>query len=121
MTLFFWIQRASERPVGRNLSPQYTTKPNRSKNYTVLTMSVTSLPSQMSTSARDILCYYINSTSILQMVRLNGARDRDFERIVFPGQRLLFEAPPESLFEISANGQSLDRIPCDRLQVDRLN
>lgn len=85
-----------------------------------MTMNVTSLPSQISASACDILCYYINSTSILQMVRLSGARDRGFERIVFPGQRLLFEASPESFLEISANGQSLDRITCDRLQVDRL-
>lgn len=84
-------------------------------------MSVTLSSSQVSTSFRQILCYYINSTPTLQVVRLVDSSDRPFERLVFPGQRLLFEAQHETPCEIYSDGQLFDRFSCDRLQVQRLN
>ena len=48
--------------------------------------------------------------------------DLYFERVVFPGQRLLFETVPKALLEIHtgmmASAILSDSIPCDRLQID---
>lgn len=77
-----------------------------------------SLPS---TFSERILCYYVNSTSQLQKARVSNIPNWDFERVVFPNQRLLFEATPHALLEIhlcSMAGETLlKQIPCDRLQV----
>ena len=46
---------------------------------------------------------------------------RYFEQVVFPGQRLMFEAPTQVQFEIHtgtiASAILADTIPCGRLQV----
>ncbi len=48
-----------------------------------------------------------------------------FERVVFPGQRLIFEAPLDSVLEIHsgmmASAILSDRIPCLRLQVQEVS
>jgi hypothetical protein len=45
-----------------------------------------------------------------------------FERVVFPGQRLLFEAIGDALLEIHcgvmASSILSDTIPCDRLRIE---
>src|SRR6476620_9880900 len=45
-----------------------------------------------------------------------------FERVVFPGQRLVFEAMPAAALEIHtgmmASAILSDTIPCDRLQIN---
>lgn len=68
-----------------------------------------------------ILCCYINATDLVQVARLASEQDDWFERVVFPGQRLLFEAQPEELLEIHtgkmANAILTDKISCDRLRV----
>lgn len=69
-----------------------------------------------------ILCCYVNATSHIQIARITNIPNWYFERVVFPGQRLVFEAMPEALLEIHtgmmASAILSDRIPCDRLQVD---
>ena len=69
-----------------------------------------------------ILCCYVNATSQIQIARIANIPNWYFERVVFPGQRLVFEALPEALLEIHtgmmASAILSDTIPCDRLQVE---
>jgi len=77
------------------------------------------LPTDQSES---ILCCYVNATSKMQIVRIANIRDWYFERVVFPGQRLMFEAMPQAQLEIHtgmmASAILSDTIPCDRLAAD---
>lgn len=69
-----------------------------------------------------ILCCYVNATSQIQIARITNIANWYFERVVFPGQRLVFEALPEGLLEIHTGMMATailsDTIPCDRLYVD---
>ena len=47
-----------------------------------------------------ILCSYTNSTKQIQMIRITNIPNCDFEKIVFPQQRLMFEADSEAELEI---------------------
>ncbi|MGJ5675349.1 MAG: DUF1830 domain-containing protein [Nostochopsis sp.] len=68
-----------------------------------------------------ILCCYVNATSKIQVARISNIPNWYFERVVFPGQRLAFEAPIESQLEIHtgtmASAILSDKIPCDRLAL----
>ncbi len=68
-----------------------------------------------------IICCYVNATSRIQVARITNMPNWYFERVVFPGQRLIFETMPESLLEIHcgmmASAILADTIPCDRLQI----
>jgi hypothetical protein len=70
----------------------------------------------------QILCCYINATSKIQISRISNIPNWYFERVVFPGQRLVFEAPPQAVLEIHtgtvASAILSDNIPCDRLCID---
>ncbi|MBD2519619.1 DUF1830 domain-containing protein [Nostoc sp. FACHB-973] len=69
-----------------------------------------------------ILCCYINATSKIQVARISNIANWYFERVVFPGQRLVFEAPRKAQMEIHtgmmASAILSDKIPCDRLMLD---
>ncbi|HEY9666166.1 MAG TPA: DUF1830 domain-containing protein [Coleofasciculaceae cyanobacterium] len=69
-----------------------------------------------------ILCCYVNATSQIQIARITNVPNWYFERVVFPGQRLVFEAMPEAQLEIHtgmmASAILSDTIPCDRLRVE---
>lgn len=69
-----------------------------------------------------ILCWYINTTNKIQIARITNIPDWYFERTVFPGERLLFEAQSEAELEVwmstEASAIVCDRILCDRLQVE---
>ncbi|HEY9764400.1 MAG TPA: DUF1830 domain-containing protein [Trichocoleus sp.] len=75
-----------------------------------------------SDSSKRILCCYINATSKIQIARITNISDWYFERVVFPGQRLIFETLPKALLEIHtgmiASAILSDTIPCDRLMID---
>jgi hypothetical protein len=67
------------------------------------------------------LCCYTNATSKIQIARITNIPNWYFERVVFPGQRLVFEAMPQALLEIHSGMMSAilsDTIPCDRLRVE---
>jgi hypothetical protein len=70
---------------------------------------------------RQILCCYVNHTSLLQITRISNIPNWYFERTVFPGQRLLFTAPLEAELEIHTsklvNATLSDKILCTHLQV----
>lgn len=87
-------------------------------------MIATSYPS-VSDYSEKILCFHANTTSKLQIARIANIPGCRFERVVFPGQRLLFEAQPNAELEIYNNvpdGIVLsERILCDRIQVNEEN
>jgi hypothetical protein len=68
-----------------------------------------------------ILCYYINATSQLQIAKITDIPGCYFERVVFPGQRLLFEALPTATLEIFSGSMAssllIDKISCQKLEV----
>jgi hypothetical protein len=70
----------------------------------------------------DILCCYVNITSKIQIIRICNIANWYFERVMFPGQRLLFKAPQQSQLEVHTGGTAgailSDTIPCDRLICD---
>jgi hypothetical protein len=78
-----------------------------------------SLPPEQS---GKILCCYVNATSKIQVARISDIPSWYFERVVFPGQRLVFEAPRVAHLEIHtgmmASAILSDTIPCDRLVLD---
>jgi hypothetical protein len=68
------------------------------------------------------LCCYRNTNSQIQIARISNIPNWYFERVVFPGQVLLFEAVPEAELEIHTGatiGSILaEKILCSRLQVN---
>ncbi|AFZ45657.1 protein of unknown function DUF1830 [Halothece sp. PCC 7418] len=77
------------------------------------------------TPSKHILCCYFNATSSIQVVRISNIENWYFERVVFPGQRLVFESLPEAMLEIHtgmmASAILSDQIPCSRLAVKEEN
>jgi len=73
----------------------------------------------LDTSPECILCFYINATSRIQIIRVTNIPNFYWERIVFPGQRLLFEAVTAALLEIHTSDRNTailtDVIPCRQL------
>lgn len=74
------------------------------------------------TCQERLLCCYVNATGEIQVARITNVENWYFERVVFPGQRLVFEATSEAQLEIHtgmmASAILSDTIPCDRLQID---
>ncbi len=72
-------------------------------------------------SADPITCCYVNATSQIQVARITNVPNWYFERVVFPGQRLVFEALVEAQLEIHtgmmASAILSDTIPCERLKL----
>jgi Domain of unknown function (DUF1830) len=50
--------------------------------------------------SEPILCYYINATKRIQVVRLSHLTEGEWEHILFPAQNFMFEAPPEAMLEV---------------------
>ncbi|ERN41164.1 protein of unknown function (DUF1830) [Rubidibacter lacunae KORDI 51-2] len=80
------------------------------------------LDSVPSNTPEPIFCCYVNATSSMQVARVANVPNWYFERVVFPGQRLVFEALPDALLEIHSSMMASailsDTIPCNRLRVD---
>jgi hypothetical protein len=68
-----------------------------------------------------ILCFYKNTTSQIQIARISNIGKYCFEQIVFPGEKMLFEAVPEAELEIhmesTTGGILANKILCSNLQV----
>ena len=73
------------------------------------------------TDNNQILCYYANATHLVQVVRIGNIPNWYMEKVIFPGQRLMFEAPAEAVLEIHtgmvATAILSDKIPCYVLRV----
>ncbi len=80
------------------------------------------LDSLSSPDDRNIICCcYVNSTSQIQIARITNIHKWYFERVVFPGQKLLFETLDYGHLEIHtgmmASSILSDKIPCQQLIV----
>jgi hypothetical protein len=91
---------------------------NITKILKIMSQLIDPLPSDY---GRTICCCYVNATSKIQIARITNIPNWYFERVVFPGQRLLFESLSEAQLEIHtgmmASAILSDTIPCTRLQV----
>ena len=74
-----------------------------------------SQPSVAAYSQIQILCSYINITSRIQVIRITNVPKLQFEKVIFPGQRLLFESIPEAKLEIQLSELISKSIPCQQL------
>lgn len=83
------------------------------------------IDSSGSQATKRVLCYYANLTEHLQILKSAHREIWAFERVVFPGQRLFFEAIPTAhleIYEVQASGLSLmERNRCDRWKVQEQN
>lgn len=83
-----------------------------------MAQEISSLPSEQD---YHMLCCYVNTTSQIQIARIANIPNWYFERAIFPGQRLFFEAPLDAELEIHASKMVsvvlADKIPCSRLCV----
>jgi hypothetical protein len=72
-------------------------------------------------SIESIVCCYVNATSRIQVARITNIPNWYFERVIFPGQRLVFEAFPDALLEIHcgmiASAILSDTISCETLRI----
>ncbi len=73
-------------------------------------------------SSQHLFCSYLNASSSIQVVRITNIPNWYFERVVFPGQHLVFEALPDAILEVHtgmmASAILSDQIPCSRLVVE---
>jgi Domain of unknown function (DUF1830) len=78
-------------------------------------------PSGASSANDRVLCCYVNATSSIQVVRITDVPNWYFERVAFPGQRLIFEAFATAHLEIHtgmmASSILSDTIPCTKLAM----
>ena len=72
-----------------------------------------------------VLCCYVNATSQIQVARITNIPNWYFERVVFPGQRLVFESQPVGVLEIHsgmmASAILSDTIPCQKLALQAIS
>lgn len=71
--------------------------------------------------AEPLLCCYVNGTQKMLIARIANSPNCQFERVIFPQERCLFEAPPNAQLEIHRHTEMgmilADRIPCSYLRV----
>ncbi|WP_299406381.1 DUF1830 domain-containing protein [Acaryochloris sp. IP29b_bin.148] len=69
----------------------------------------------------SITCCYRNRSPRVQVVRITNIPNWYFERVVFPQQHLMFDAPPKAHLEVHnseiATAIQVDCIPCRQLRV----
>jgi len=70
---------------------------------------------------QKLVCCYVNDTSKIQVARITNIDNWYFEKVVFPGQQLIFETVMDAQLEIHtgmmASSILSDVIPCIQIQV----
>lgn len=66
---------------------------------------------------RRVFCCYVNVTLQLQIVRIANIPKFSLERVVFPGERLMFEALPDAKLEIYSREIHSRFVSCYHLRV----
>lgn len=76
------------------------------------------------TLSTPLLCHYRNNSPTVQVIRVDQdtAAGKPLERVVFPGQTLLFHGQAGHTLDIYqgdtiGQAQLAEQVPCDRLQV----
>ena len=76
-------------------------------------------------SSDSALCCYVNTASKIQVVRITNIQNWYFERVVFPGQKLMFEASIRGQLEVHSGTMASsileDTIPCTRLLMESVD
>jgi hypothetical protein len=72
--------------------------------------------SVLNDSPEKIICFYMNDSRKIQIIRT--LPKANWERVVFPRQRLLFEALTSDKLEIQICKVISLLIPCHKLRVD---
>ncbi|MDJ0703732.1 MAG: DUF1830 domain-containing protein [Leptolyngbyaceae cyanobacterium MO_188.B28] len=71
--------------------------------------------------SKRILCSYSNETPQFQIIRISNIPNCFFERVVFPGRHIVFEAFTDAQLEIHTgaiiSAILLDVIPCHLLAI----
>ena len=65
------------------------------------------------------LCCYVNATAHVEIIRVTNITHWYLERVVFPGQRLLFKAPALAKLEIHT-GMSISSIISETIDCEKL-
>lgn len=68
-----------------------------------------------------ILCYYINKSNDIQIIRAMSGVKCDFEQVLFSRERMLFIALPESYLEIYSSrihGVRSSKVDCKQLHIN---
>ncbi len=86
---------------------------------------ISTINSKLLKSSPKIFCSYTNKTSQLQVIQIINIRGWFFERVVFPKQSLIFEAPPDAEVEVytSHNGHGflMEKIPGIYLKIEEIS
>ncbi len=77
------------------------------------------LPSLTRPTSELALCCYVNATAHVEVARISNIPHWYFERVVFPGQRLIFEAPIAAKLEIHT-GMSISSIISETIDCQKL-
>jgi Domain of unknown function (DUF1830) len=72
------------------------------------------------TTPKLVLCCYVNATTHVEIARISNIPHWYFERVVFPGQRLIFEAPLEGKLEIHT-GTAINSILSETINCEELH
>lgn len=79
------------------------------------------LSSVKNTTQKPAICCYVNTSTHVEIARITNIPHWSFERVVFPGQRLIFEAPLTARLEIHTGAaiSSIlsETIDCQELQL----
>ena len=92
---------------------------NASDRPTIIKMTQVFLPPDLETDSSTLYCY-TNQTSQIMIARIYGFEDRHCERVIFPGEKFLFEAEDNCELGISRQtnaGIVEDIIPCSKLKT----
>ena len=86
-------------------------------NISHMSNALNSLPSGTS---GQIQCHYVNVTQRLQIIRIENIPSWYFERVIFPGQSLIFHTLPDALLEVHSyemvTALLVERIPCEQIR-----
>ena len=73
------------------------------------------------TKPKFVLCCYVNASTHTEIARITNIPHWYFERVVFPGQRLIFEAPATAKLELhtgtAISSILTETIDCQKLQL----
>jgi hypothetical protein len=78
--------------------------------------------SETSSESHPILCFYQNTTDKIQIAKISNFKNCYLEQVIFPAEKILFDAFPEAELEIYTGSMISavlnEKIICSQLQVN---
>ncbi len=87
----------------------------------LIAMTQTFAPSQHSLASKStlrILCCYTNVASEIQTIQITNIPNLYLKRVIFPGERVMFESLQDAELEIQSSESTTLRVPCQQLRVN---